>query len=324
MRAARIVLPLLLAVGLGTVPTAVRATLLAYEPFLAGGASPNPAAGQYANGIAYPGDQLLGQGPAALGFAAGSAWTNNAGSGYNANVYYRTEAGQGGYTDGNGHQLVTAAGQLNLQRNAGAASDSDKNAVRTLALGGDLPGVIYISFMASMTAGDHVRLSSGATDGSSTQRFFFGASTTRNPFVTGWTGSAYTNVVNTGIAISTNTMHLFVARIRDNGDAINDEIAVFLDPFLASEGLNTPAAELTLGNFHVSGNAGWTLVDAYVRGRAVDTPSSVLVDEIRIGTTWADVTPYTIPEPSTAATLLAGVLLLARRLRGGRPDRRLP
>jgi len=324
MRGARNVLPLLLAVGLGAVPAAVRAALLAYEPFLAGGASPNLAAGQYTNGVAYPGDQLLGQGPAALGFGAGSAWTNNSGSGYNANVYYRTEADQGGYTDGNGRQLVTAAGQLNLQRSSGAPSDSDKNAVRTLALGGNLPGVIYMSFMASMTVGDHVRLSSGATDGSSAQRFFFGASTTRNPFVSGWNGSAYSNVVNTGIAISTNTMHLFVARIRDNGDAVHDEIALFFDPLLASEGLNTPTAELTLGNFYVAGNAGWTLVDTYIRGRAVDAPSSVRIDEIRIGTTWADVTPNIIPEPSTAATLLAGVLLLARRLRGGRPDSRLP
>jgi hypothetical protein len=289
-----------------------RATLLAYEPFLAGGASANPAAGQYTNAVPYPADQLLGQGPAAMGFSTGSTWTNNSGSGYNASVYYRTEAGQGGYTDGSGYQLVTAAGQLNLQRNSGTSSDSDKNAVRTLALGGNLPGVMYISFLASMTAGDHVRLSSGATDGSSTQRFFFGASTTRNPFVTGWTGSAYTNVVNSGIAITTNTMHLFVARIRDNGDAVNDEIALYLDPSLASEGLNTPAAELTLGNFYVANDAGWTLVDAYIRGRAIDTPSSVLVDEIRIGTTWADVTPYTVPEPGTFGALLLG-LALARQ-----------
>ena len=309
-----------LAAGPGT----ARATLLAYEPFLAGGASPNLAAGQYTNGVPFPGDQLLGQGPAALGFAGGSIWTNNSGSGYNANVYYRTQAGQDAYTDGNGYQLNTSAGQLNLQRNAGTSSDSDKNAVRTLALGGSLPDVMYISFLASMTAGDHVRLSSGATDGSSTQRFFFGASTTRNPFVTGWTGSAYTNVVNSGVTISTNTTHLFVARIRDNGDDVNDEIALYLDPLLASEGLNTPAAELTLGNFYVAGDAGWTLADVYLRGRAVDTPSSVLADEIRIGTTWADVTPYTVPEPSVAATLLVGLTLLARRLRTGRATGRRP
>jgi hypothetical protein len=66
-------------------------------------------------------------------------------------------------------QAVASADRGNLR------GDSDRNAVRTLALGDSLPGVMYISFPASMTAGDHVLLSSGATDGSSTQRFFVGA-----------------------------------------------------------------------------------------------------------------------------------------------------
>lgn len=292
-----------------------RATLLVYEPFLFGGATPDTAAGQYMTGTGYSSDQLLGQGPVVTGFASDTVWSNQASSGYNSSIYYRMESGQMAYADGSGLQLATSAGQLNLQRNSGASSDSDKNAFRPLSLGGNLPGTLYISFMARMTPGDHCRLSSGAYYGSSTQRFFFGASTTRNPFVTGWSGTALTNVVNSAIPIEADTVHLFVARIRDHGDDLNDEIALFLDPFLSAEGLNTPVAELTLGNFYVAGDANWTLSDVYLRGRAIDTPSSVVVDEVRIGTTWDDVTPYIVPEPATAAALGLGLLLAALRLR---------
>ena len=309
--------PVLLA-GLLAGAGPARATLLVYEPFLAGGASPDTAAGQYMTGTGYSSDQLLNQGPVVSGFTTGTVWSNQAGSGYNSAIYYRTEAGQMVYADGSGFQLVTSAGQLNLQRSSGASSDTDKNAARPLSLGGNLPGTLYISFLASMTAGDHCRLSSGAYFGSSTQRFFFGASTTRNPFVTGWSGSAATNVVNSSISIASNDVHLFVARIRDHGDDLNDEIALFLDPFLSAEGLNAPVAELTLGNFYVAGDANWTLADLYIRGRAIDAPSSVVVDEIRIGSTWDDVTPYVIPEPGTAAALGLALVLVARRLRARR------
>jgi hypothetical protein len=47
-------------------------------------------------------------------------------------------------------------------------------------------------------------------------------------------------------------------------------------------------------------------------------PDSLLIDELRIGTTWADVTPFTpVPEPSTASLAISGllVLLTCHRLR---------
>jgi hypothetical protein len=52
----------------------------------------------------------------------------------------------------------------------------------------------------------------------------------------------------------------------------------------------------------------------FVRNNSVE-PDVMLVDELRIGTTWADVTPV-IPEPATGTITLLGVclpLILRRR-----------
>lgn len=121
-----VVLALIVGATLG--PARVEAALVAYDGFKAGGANPDPSAGEY-NTSAYHQDVLaaeklffdvgdplydVGQGPTALGFSdATNPWAGvtktdyESPSAYASNGYFRME--DGGLTYQN---LVTAAGQV--------------------------------------------------------------------------------------------------------------------------------------------------------------------------------------------------------------------
>ncbi len=273
--------------------SATQATLLVYDGFVSGGASPNAAAGEYETGTGYSDDDLIGQNPTISGTTG--AWQND-GSGYDSTLYYGTQASQMDYVDGNGHSLVTTTGQLSLQRTAGSSTD-DNNVYRDLAIGNSLPTNMYISMLVRMTPGESFTFRSASTDGGASRRFNFGIDNTGTTFVT--------NTLNSNIYLETGTAtaaadvtHLLVVRLRDTGFT-NDETTLYLDPILSSEGVNTPDAEVADGNSYVGGNGSWTLKDMYLRAVAGDAGSSVIIDEIRFGTTWEDVTPHVIPEPSS-------------------------
>ena len=87
-------------------------------------------------------------------------------------------------------------------------------------------------------------------------------------------------------------------------DSINgDSASLFLNP---TPGSSEPAAQL-----NVTTGTALTLHNGirsfFVRNNSVE-PDALLIDELRIGDTWADVTPAVVPEPS--ATALAGMGLL--------------
>jgi hypothetical protein len=284
------------------------ANLLAYDPFLDGGAAPDPGAGEYRSQTDYPDNFVAGQAPTAVGFSA-EPWAS--GGQFSSAVYYRAEAVSLAYLDGAGDALVTAGGQMNLFRSSGNSA-TDKDLSRPLAIGGSLPETLYISLLASVSAGDSLTLRSAASDGVSARRFNFGINAAGNPFVTGTLDGNSSANTNSGLVVAPDAPLFLVARLR-NGGTTQDEIALFLNPLLADEGLNTPVATVSTGNFYVSGQANWTLLDIFFRNRVVDAPSSVRMDEIRIGSTWASVTPHVaVPEPTTAALLALGALALRR------------
>ena len=89
-------------------------------------------------------------------------------------------------------------------------------------------------------------------------------------------------------------------------DSVNgDSASLFLNP---TPGSAEPGAQLT-----VSAGTGLTLHTGirsfFVRNNSVE-PDALLIDELRIGDTWEDVTPGVIPEPSAAALAGAGFLFL--------------
>jgi hypothetical protein len=87
-------------------------------------------------------------------------------------------------------------------------------------------------------------------------------------------------------------------------DLTGDVVDVYLDP---APGSNAPAAP-TLDNVALGANFGFKSV-AFYPGSGADNGA---VDEIRIGTSFADVAPA-IPEPATLGLLAGGALLALRR-----------
>ncbi|WFB35468.1 PEP-CTERM sorting domain-containing protein [Kiritimatiellota bacterium B12222] len=286
------------------------ATLLMYDGFVAGGAAPNAATGEYETGTGYSGDDLIGQDPTILG--ASGAWQNDA-SGYASTVYYRTENVQMNYTDGNGASLSTSTGQLNLTRTSGSSA-TDKNVVRDLSIGTSLPTDLYISLLVRMTDDESFTFRSASTNGVDSWRFNFGINASAKPFVTNTKVGGSGNEDVGAMTATTGETHLLVVKLHDSG-IDGDVTSLYLNPLLGSEGLNSVAAEIAYGNSYVSGDASWTLKDIYLRSRVADVGSSVEIDEIRIGSTWESVTPHAIPEPSSVLLLLTGfgVLGLCRR-----------
>ncbi|MBI1370915.1 MAG: PEP-CTERM sorting domain-containing protein [Planctomycetes bacterium] len=287
------------------------AALLAYDGFIAGGATPNTAAGQYQTGTGFSGDSIQGQSPTTTGFAA-AAW--NSTSAFAANIYYRNESTQLTYIDSTGmHQLVTSTGQLDLFRSSGSSAD-DKDMARSLAIGNSLPDTLFISMIAKVASGASLTVRSASTDGSSERRFNFGIDASGHPFVTG-TGTGSGMNTNTSITVDPTKTNFLVAKLINDGTS-SDEIDLYLDPKLTSEGLNTPVAVIDGGNFYVGSNASWTLEDIFFRNRVTAAGQSIIMDELRIASTWAEATPnILVPEPTSAAIVLLGVTGLMRRRR---------
>jgi len=99
-------------------------------------------------------------------------------------------------------------------------------------------------------------------------------------------------------------VNLFVLKLQFVA-GVGDVVSLFLNPTVgAAEG--TPTASITTTGDLAFNNANWY---------AGYNPGMGKLDEIRFGTTFADVTP--VPEPSTYAMLLlgAGALILFRRRR---------
>jgi len=117
----------------------------------------------------------------------------------------------------------------------------------------------------------------------------------------------------TGQSFSTgdNAETVFVV-LKYTFDSVNgDSASLFINPI---PGAPEPASQIThTGGTNLTLNTG--IKSFFVRNNSVE-PDVMLVDELRIGTTWADVTPA-IPEPTTGMITLLGVclsLLWRRRL----------
>jgi len=77
--------------------------------------------------------------------------------------------------------------------------------------------------------------------------------------------------------------------------------SLYLDP---TPGASQPAATLTL-----AGSGSVTAIDD-VGFKTQSTTGDFLVDNLLVGTTWGDVTPATVPEPSTWALVGSGLALM--------------
>lgn len=144
-------------------------------------------------------------------------------------------------------------------------------------------------------AGVFVRL-----NGSDTNKFDLGIHKRANG------GAVVTDPTLTGL--NKGEVLLVVARYNTNG-ANPDSMDIWINPASASFGAGAPPAPT------FSSTAGGDITAAW-NTFVIDPPNASVqgyFDELRVGTTWADVTPVPEPTAAMAATALGGVLLWRRR-----------
>lgn len=148
----------------------------------------------------------------------------------------------------------------------------------------------------------------GRTTSSTSQSFRILLGGTRNVFLentaSGWSlNENAAGAVPTNAPVALNQTTLFVVKI-DFVAGIGDVLNLYVDPALGQP-LGTPNATLTTvgGSFAFGGiNTRPTVLNA------------MTVDEFRLGTTLASVTPHVVPEPASLGLLaLAATAMLRRR-----------
>ena len=129
---------------------------------------------------------------------------------------------------------------------------------------------------------------------------------------TGVTAASPTSRIFDGTRTYAPGTTLFVVLSYTFGPDANDDVArLYVNPVPGSvESANTPAVLTPAGLTDVTNSQ---LQAFFLRNNAVE-PASTIVDNLRVGTTWEDVTP--IPEPSGALLILFGATAcLGRRHR---------
>ncbi|MDF3128940.1 hypothetical protein P0Y35_07015 [Kiritimatiellaeota bacterium B1221] len=247
-----------------------------------------------------------------LGGSAGTIpyWLNTNNS--SASAYYSASTGQASYTDGNSQTLATTAGQSTFTGDGTRVSLQ-----RFTSTGTSAPNVLYLSALVTLD-GSATDLSIGfasVNTGSNDDRpFSFGFNVDNELTTVGW-GSGTSNSTPGGAISSVSSYgagtYLLVAKITNSGGA-GDTLDLWLDPLLGNEA-GSGSAELTVtgGGFFVGSNSSWS-----VDGLVLDSSGtgSVSVDELRVGTTWDDVTPTAVPEASTLVlSMLSLVTIIGLR-----------
>jgi hypothetical protein len=125
-------------------------------------------------------------------------------------------------------------------------------------------------------------------------RVFVAATTGGVTFGLSWEG-ANAGATKTG-TFSLNSTHLIVARLQMFGGTANDTASLWIDPSSSSFGNTEPTPYATdtstLSNYVAVANG----IRAFdMRAASTNQHGDIEIDEIRVGTTWADVTPAGVP-----------------------------
>lgn len=304
MKPSTLLLPLALAL-----PVTSHAALLAYEGF------------DY--NVAADGLALQNGG---TGWAA--AWTDTVNDG-------DILAGSMSYTDGSSNSLITTGNMAQMNGTTVGNAVNFRN-INVSQYAGTT--TLYISFIGQKILSGlgttldsravNVALFGGANPtatenisvghGTNTPTGGFGGAYHWGAFYAGNGGNGQTPGATqtshySNVNVTTNAFN--VLKIELNANGANDRFTLYVNPLLAGEGLNvssiTPIDNVDRG----------ATLEAMIQSvrpfggnqNAANGAGILNFDEFRIGTTWADVTPF-VPEPGTAALAgLAGLALLRRR-----------
>ncbi len=262
------------------------------------------------------------------GFAA--AWDSG-----NADV----TAGSMAYTDGGGRVLTTSGNRAFIDSSGvSPAVGTTIQPFRSIAAAMDTaPGTTaYISLLGHQTAGDArgmnfafftdiANASTIAPYNTSQERISIGHGSSQ-PFAAGpftWGAFVFANGNNGALpqvigsnysSASVLSSTFLVLKIEVNASGLDDRYSLFVNPSLDAEG--TPAVTFLRDSLQSLNEL--DRIRPFAGGsNATLAPAQANFDELRIGTTWADVTPFTaVPEPGAASLgLLALAGCLGRRRR---------
>ena len=252
------------------------AALSAYDPIVIGGAGNYTAGG------------VVGQNPTALGFS--TPWLNN-GSTISA--------------------VSTGLSYLNLQTTGGAlttATDNSRNGRQlTTAFTDATSGTFYMSFLMSVNDPTiqgyrAIEFHSGGFDDGGNRKMQFGVNdgdlngTTFGMRLDG--RGEYRSALNTLLAPDVLT-HLVVLKMDFSTDSNADTVTTWFDP-VSLGGAQPGGSVTTFTGFDLR-------FDRFSMARFVGgSDRTINADELRIGTTWADVTPV----PEVSSSLLMGLAFL--------------
>jgi hypothetical protein len=237
---------------------------------------------------------IIGVALGACGFATGNV-LNHEPFDYPAADLSGNNGGTGwpsAWTDSGNPSVVSAAGLTYsdasgriLDVSGKAVTTADGGATTTVSLR-DLDGTlndVWISFLYQLPAANNKF--EGITFYREAQKVF----SVSNPSTNATAAIFLTNDlfgnngVNTGKGVFGKT-HLIVLKLTKGGGAEGvDRVEAFIDPFLA-EVPTTPTATVDGANFDIN----------RVRIAGQDG-NALLIDELRVGTTWEDVSPHTTP-----------------------------
>jgi hypothetical protein len=281
------------------------AALLAYEPF-----------------TNTPGTAIIGS---ADGSGFNGAWQANSSAGVATNTDYGLS-----FTDSGGHILTTSGGAGFFQGLTTANSSMQPVRVFNFIRGTNgTDGVTtWFSFLI---------VRQGASNGSNTNAWLRGANVPHDngsiqKLATGNSSGASTNTIGliplgNGANLKSSTVpfggqtNFVVVRV-DHVTGANDNAWLFANPSLDAEPSTNSAATNTLGAFDFS----FDRVRIFAGGQSSATQpyAEIIVDEYRIGETFADVAPYSTMTTNATGLLITNVQVMNGNLilsgRGGDPS----
>ena len=280
-----LLLPLAALVSLVGFAVPSHGALLLYEGFdYTGGTTvgPNPSSGTMNGGT---------------GWSVNQRWFDNNPTDANAYTVASPSLSYGSLTT-SGNALSQASDSIGAARNFNNTSTSLAD------------GTYYVSFLISFSGNSPsmANMYGGLQLGSA----YFGianlngGTTTERNFVLSnsyGNGTDGTTRVHTGVTLSLNTTYLLVAKVTFSASG-QDSYSLWINP--------TTGSEASAGAAQAFNNTTNSTSIAQASFYTSSTAFGMTVDELRIGTTWEDVTPgLPIPEPGIYAMLAAQGALLA-------------